>query len=116
MGIGDVTGIVRRTSFVAGIPYSFGNQFTTVTLNADGDFPAGINLKIVIGTSPSWKPSAVNRIYDYIQDNSSSCTGTFRFHYLDSELNGNTESKLVDIFKWNSRPAGRNNSTGTECK
>lgn len=95
VGIGDVTGIVRRDSFVAGIPYSFGNQFTTITFDANGDLPAGINLKIVIGSSPSWKPTAVNRIYDFIQDNSSSCTGTFRFHYLDSELNGNTEILLV---------------------
>ncbi len=104
VGIGDVTGIVRRTSFVAGIPYSFGNQFTTVTLNANGDFPSGMNLKIVIGTSPSWKPSAVNRIYDYIQDNTSSCTGTFRFHYLDSELNGNTETLLVPFLNGNPGP------------
>ncbi len=104
LGIGDVTGIVRRDSFVAGIPYTFGNQFTTVTLDANGDFPDGLNLKIVIGTSPSWKPSAINRIYEYIQDNSSGCTGAFRLHYLDSELNGNTESKLVIFLNGNPGP------------
>lgn len=104
VGIGDVTGIVRRDSFVAGIQYTFGNQFTTVILDANGDLPDGINLKIVIGSSPSWKPSAVNRIYDFIQDNSSGCTGAFRLHYLDSELNGNTESKLVIFLNGNPGP------------
>jgi hypothetical protein len=95
VGAGDVTGIVKRTSFTAGIPYSFGNQFTTLTFDASGTFSASISLKIRIGTSPSWKPSAIARIYDFIQSGGGSNSVTLIEHYLDSELNGNAENNLA---------------------
>jgi hypothetical protein len=94
-GIGDVTGIISRTSFIANTPYSFGNRFSTITLLSGGIIPSQIQLKISIGTSPSWKPSAINRIYEYIQTGGSNCLVTIATHYLDTELNGNNENGLV---------------------
>ena len=53
-GTGDVTGIVRRTTFVAQTSYSFGNQFTTVSFIPGGTYPASLQVKLTIGTAPSW--------------------------------------------------------------
>ena len=94
-GAGDVTGIIKRTAFTANLPYSFGNQFTTATISSGGTYPAEIQLKISIGTSPSWKPAAINRIYEYIQTGGSGSFLTLATHYLDTELNGNNENELV---------------------
>ncbi len=94
-GIGDVTGIIKRTSFVANTPYTFGNQFSNVTLSSGGTIPAEIKLKISIGTFPSWKPDAIKRIYEYIHTGGSNCLVTLAVHYLDAELNGNDENGLV---------------------
>ncbi len=94
-GIGDVTGIVKRSSFVASTDYSFGNQFTTMTIAAGGTMPADISFKIGIGTAPSWKGTAVQRTYDIIRTGGSGTTVTLSLHYLDSELQSNIESNLV---------------------
>jgi hypothetical protein len=51
--------------------------------------------KISIGTSPLWMDTAINRIYDFIQTGGSNCFVTLVLHYLDAELNGNDETKLV---------------------
>jgi hypothetical protein len=95
IGLGDVTGIIKRTSFIANTPYTFGNQFTTITLATGGIFPSQIQVKISIGTSPSWKTTAVNRMYDFLQTGASNCFATLATHYLDTELNGNDENRLV---------------------
>ncbi len=95
IGPGDVTGIVRRTAFIANIPYTFGNEFTTVTFDPGGTYPAELKFKISIGTSPSWKPTLIKRYLDIIQTGANFCFFTLAHHYLDSELNGNTETKLV---------------------
>jgi hypothetical protein len=94
-GTGDVTGIVKRTAFEAGIPYTFGNQFTTVTFANTGTFPSEIKCKTAIGASPSWKSDAIQRIYDFVRTGGADCHTTVATHYLDSELNNNTESSLV---------------------
>jgi hypothetical protein len=95
IGPGDVTGIVRRTSFLANIEYTFGNQFTTATFAAGGTYPSELQLKITIGTAPAWKPDAIQRIYDLIQTGATDCYAIITTHYLDSELNGNDENLLV---------------------
>ncbi|MEI6346906.1 MAG: T9SS type A sorting domain-containing protein [Bacteroidota bacterium] len=95
IGIGDVTGIVKRTSFVASTDYTFGNQFTTMTFSAGGTMPTDISFKISIGVAPSWKASAVKRDYDIIRTGGASTTVTLSLHYLDSELQSNTEDNLV---------------------
>jgi len=94
-GPGDVSGIVKRTSFSAGLPYSFGNQFTTVTLGSGGTLPRELQVKITIGSVPPWKPSAINRIYEFIQAGGSNCNAYVKIHYLDTELGGNSENELV---------------------
>lgn len=95
IGIGDVTGIVRRTSFLPNIEYSFGNQFTTIAFVSGGTYPSQIQLKISIGASPSWNTSAINRYFDLFQTGANNCFGTLAYHYLDTELNGNNENDLV---------------------
>ncbi len=95
IGIGDVTGIVKRTSFLASTEYTFGNQYSTMTIAAGGIMPSFISFKISMGAAPSWKSTAVQRVYDIIQNGGSGTTVTFGLHYLDSEIQANTESNLV---------------------
>ena len=98
-GTGDVTGIVKRTSFVANTPYTFGNQFTTINLASGGTLPTEMSCKIVLTASDlSWKPNSIHRYYDFIQTTGTSATMvTMNLHYLDSELNGSAEGSL-DLF------------------
>ena len=118
VGPGDVTGIVRRTSIVPNIEYSFGNQYTTITFPNVGTLPVEMSVKTQIGTAPGWKTIAINRIFDVIQTGGSGTQAVLKAHYLDSELNGNLESKIVD---WSYRYAsttltehGRSNFNTTE--
>lgn len=113
VGQGDVTGIVKRTTLNPNIPYSFGNQFTTLSFSSGGTIPSSVQVKISIGTAPAWKSSAIKRIYDFIQTGGSNCVATIGTHYLDSELNGNSENILsqwtngtpgppLGLFEWGS--------------
>jgi hypothetical protein len=99
-GTGDVTGIVRRAhTFTASIDYTFNHHFTTIRFASGGTvYPTALECKVSIGTAPSWKTGAIKRIDDYIQEagnGTSNCYVTFASHYLDSELNGNNEERLV---------------------
>ncbi|MDP3360030.1 MAG: hypothetical protein Q8S41_11870 [Lutibacter sp.] len=100
IGIGDVTGIVKREhTFTGGIEYSFGNQYTSIVFSnvVGGVKPAWISCKIAIGTAPSWRTEAINRIYSFAQDGTGTDRTVTRLHYLDTELHGTEtdESKLV---------------------
>jgi hypothetical protein len=97
-GAGDVTGIVKRTqTFDNNTPYSFGNQYTTITFLgvSGGTKPAWISCKIAIGAAPTWKTGAIQRVYSFAQDATATDQVVASLHYLDTELNTNTESKLV---------------------
>ena len=94
-GAKDVTGIVKRTTLVAGTSYTFGNQYTTIDFQNVGTLPTDMSVKITIGSAPAWKTDAVQRTYDIIQNGASGSFGTINLHYLDAELNGNTENTLV---------------------
>jgi hypothetical protein len=83
-GSGDVSGIVRRTSFAANTAYSFGNQFTTMTFSSGGTLPSEIGVKIIPGLAPSWKPDAILRTYDIIQTGGSLTGVNLSLHYLGS--------------------------------
>ncbi|MFA4917250.1 MAG: hypothetical protein WC560_11360, partial [Syntrophales bacterium] len=96
-GQGDVTGIVKRTTFVAATSYTFGNQFTTTTFSSGGTMPSELSFKISLGTAPSWKTDAILRTYDIVRTGGSGNTVTLNLHYLDSELNANPEA---DLFFW----------------
>ncbi|MEO5995919.1 MAG: T9SS type A sorting domain-containing protein, partial [Chitinophagaceae bacterium] len=118
IGAGDVTGIVRRSTLLAGVPYTFGNQFTSATFQNIGNIPTEFSYKIKIGAAPSWKTDGINRVYDLAFKNGTGFHGAARFHYLDAELNGNTETKMAiyryiipDLFLLES---GRSNLSTTE--
>jgi hypothetical protein len=93
-GQGDVTGTVKRTTIVAGTAYTFGNQLTTVALTS-GTMPTDLSVTITIGTAPAGKPDAIKRTYEIVPSGGSGSTLTANFHYLDSELNGNIETRMV---------------------
>jgi hypothetical protein len=95
-GIGDVVGIVTRNTIVASTLYTFGNTYTSILFPNNGTLPTSMSLKIAIGTAPTWRTGAINRTYDFIQTGGSATKAVIQAHYLDSELNGNVESKLVD--------------------
>jgi len=97
VGIGDVTGYVKRTTFLPEVEYTFGNQYTSIIFPNVGTLPSEMTLKIMIGEVPSWKADAVQRHYQLIQTGGSGTQAVMNGHYLDSELNGNDENNLFDL-------------------
>ncbi|MFC1980219.1 beta strand repeat-containing protein [Chloroflexota bacterium] len=95
VGATDVTGIVKRTTLVANTSYTFGNQYTSLNFPDMGTLPTDVSLKITIGSAPSWKTDAVQRTYAFIQNGAVGSYATVNVHYLDSELNVNSENELV---------------------
>ena len=106
-GTGDVTGKVKRTnaSFANGTSYSFGNQFTTLTFagNPGGTKPIAISCKITLGTAPSWRAGAIQRIYTFSEDVDATDGIIANLHFLPAELNSNSAS-VLDL--WDASGAG----------
>lgn len=98
-GTGDVSGIIARTHTIsANTPYSFGNQFTTITITngTSPTLPSSITVVAKIGVAPGGKSGAVRRSYQIIPaSNGANCFVAANFHYLDTELQTNTEAQLV---------------------
>ncbi len=94
-GIGDTTGIIKRSSITSGVSYSFGNQFTNVYFANVGTLPSQVSVRVSIGTTLSWHTGAINREMEVIQTGAAGTSATVSYHYLDSELNGNNEENLV---------------------
>jgi hypothetical protein len=97
VGIGDVTGIIKRQhTFIGNIQYSFGNQYTTLTFINTGTKPGWVSCKVSIGTEPDWRSTAVKREYNFAKD-AGDDKAIINLHYLDSELSSGEpdESKLV---------------------
>ncbi len=97
IGQGDMTGIVKRTTIVPNVSYTMGNEFSSITFPNTGTLPSQMSMKISIGTSPTWSLGAIKRTYDFIQTGGSFTKAIINAHYLDAELNGNIENKLVDF-------------------
>jgi hypothetical protein len=95
IGIGDVTGIVRRTTIDPAVTYTFGSQYMTAYFPNYGTLPTEMSAKIRIGTAPAWRTGAINREIEIIQTGGNGTKAEFSYHYLDSELNGNDEEHLV---------------------
>ena len=98
-GVGDVTGIIKRQhTFENEIEYTFGNQFTSFYfLGISGNIkPTCVACRVVIGTAPSWRSTAVKRHYSFTQSGGNDRVIT-KMHYLDAELDGTEpdESKLI---------------------
>ncbi len=114
LGLGDVTGIIRRTTIIAGVMYTFGNEHTSAYFTNDGTLPTEISAKITIGSTPSWRSGAINREIEIIQTGGSSTKAMFTCHYLDSELNGNDETRLCFWTKYNDLEYGRSGQNTVE--
>ncbi|MDD2994729.1 MAG: T9SS type A sorting domain-containing protein [Paludibacter sp.] len=94
-GIGEVSGYIKRTSFVTGLFYSFGNKNTGIRFNTGSKLPSRINIRALPGVQPAWKTNAILRTNDPTQTGSDNTSiGTVRNAYLDSELNGINEKDL----------------------
>jgi hypothetical protein len=87
-------GNIRRTNLAAcpGAAIAYGNAFTTV-LFTSGTMPDEITFNIAL-SAPAGLANAVNRTYLITPSGGSGYTATLRLHYLDSELNGNSEGML----------------------
>ena len=92
-GATDAVGNVKRTGFVIGTPLSFGNPFNTITFDAAATVPTDVTVNL-IKSSPGGFSNSVKRVYGITANGGSGFSATLRLHYLDSELNGNTESAL----------------------
>lgn len=101
IGIGDVTGKVKRTTINENVEYSFGNPNTSITFNRNstGTLPSAILFIITKGSNRgihSNKTNTVARLHQVIRTGGSAPTSfTLKLHYKDSELNGNSENNLV---------------------
>jgi hypothetical protein len=95
-GIGDVSGIVTRNSIVANTLYTMGHPNTDIIFPPVGTLPSTISLKTTLGVAPPQKTDGILRTYDFIQTGGTGTKAIIKAHYLDSELNSNTENKLVD--------------------
>jgi len=96
-GIGDVSGTVTRNSSITNnIAYTFGHPRTTIIYPVGGTLPTSMSLKTTLGAAPAGKTDAILRNFDLTQTGGTGTKATISAHYLDSELNGNTENKLVD--------------------
>jgi hypothetical protein len=101
-GTFDVNGRVQRNGFVSGGgALSFGNPFNTIQVTA-GTAPANIVVDLArsVPTGTMGYPTAVQRTYT-ITPSTAGFTGTLRLHYLDSELNGNTEGAGLNLWRFN---------------
>lgn len=117
-GTGDVTGIITRNTIAANVLYTFGHAATSILFPNVGTLPSSMSLKVIIGTAPSWRPGAINRQYDFIQTGGANTKAVIKAHYIDSELNGNNESRLVDwahiVSSNTTLEQGRSNFSTTE--
>ena len=57
--------------------------------------PSSINIKVSIGTAPSWKTGSISREYVITQTGGTSPAGFVYFHYRDNELNAAIEENLT---------------------
>jgi hypothetical protein len=95
-GVGDVSGIITRNAIANNILYTFGHPLTEIIIPPIGTLPSSLSIKTILGSAPANKPDGILRTYEFIQTGASGTKAFISAHYLDSELNGNTESKLVD--------------------
>jgi len=117
-GTGDVTGDVIRNSIASNVLYTFGHKDTSIIFPSIGTLPTSMGLRIQIGVAVSWRPSSIQRRYDFIQAAGSGTKAIIKAHYLDTELNGNNEDALVDwahiVSPPNTLEQGRSNYNTTE--
>lgn len=96
-GIGEVSGIIRRNyQLVTNKLYTFGHPNSSIIFPGGGiKLPSAMSAKLTLGAAPAWKEGAILRQFDIIQADADGTKAIIRQHYLDTELNGNNETKLV---------------------
>jgi hypothetical protein len=92
MGATDVVGNVKRTGFTTANTLSFGNPFNTIRFTS-GMPSLDVTVSLVKQTPIDFSNS-VRRTYTIAPNGGSGFAATIRLHYLDSELNSNTEATL----------------------
>ncbi len=101
IGMGDVSGRVKRNSFTPNTVYTFGSQYTTIafTNGTGAQLPDELLFIIKIGQTHPIKSNTLKRYYEIVRTGSNPGSAPTRFNltlkYLDSELNGSNESNLV---------------------
>src|SRR6185503_11018557 len=97
-GAADVIGNVKRLGFTGGgSALSFGNPFNSIGFAVGGTLPTDVTINLVKAAPVSGValPSpAVQRTYTITPTGGSGFSATLRLHYLDVELNGNSEASL----------------------
>ena len=102
-GTGDVVGSVNRGD-IGATTRSFGNPDVRITETV-GTI-SDITVTLFKGVTPNDFTNSVKRIYRITPNNgTNTVTATVRLHYLDGELNGNSEATL-DLWR-------KNSTTGT---
>jgi hypothetical protein len=112
-GSGIITGtIIHSHIFSAGTAYSFEGPDNTVTFSSGT--VSSVSITVTIGSVADFPfGSSVNRQYN-IQVTGTSYTATLRLHYLDGELNGNTES-TVQLWLFNGGTWGVSGKTANDA-
>jgi len=103
IGIGDVTGKIKRTYIEANTVYTFGSQFSTIafTGGTGTELPNSLTFIIKIGEEHPVASTVVGinfieRYYEIIREGGTSPTRyNLNLRYLENELNGNTKSNMV---------------------
>ncbi len=90
-GTTDVVGNVNRSDLNGGTTRSFGNPFVQITITVGTVSDITVNL---VRSAPSDFRNALSRTYTITPNGGTSLTATLQLHYLDYELNGNTEANL----------------------
>jgi hypothetical protein len=97
-GAADVIGNVKRLGFTGGgSALSFGNPFNSIGFAVGGTLPTDITVnlvKLAPVTGVAVPTPAVQRTYTITPTGGSGFSATLRLHYLDAELNGNSEASL----------------------
>lgn len=101
LGSGEVTGKVRRTTFVNNTEYTFGNPNTSLIFSSNGAgvLPSAILFIITKGPDRGVHanmPQAVQRLYQVIRTGGTApTTYAIKLNYAAAEINGNTDNGLV---------------------
>ena len=94
-GIGEVTGIITRTTILPNVRYTYGHPNRSILFPNYGTLPTSLSLKTTIGTAPAWKTDGIKRVYDLIQTGAVDTRASIRTNFLDTELNSNAKNKMV---------------------
>jgi autotransporter-associated beta strand protein len=95
-GTGDVVGSVNRSDLNGGVTRSFGNPDVRITETAGT--VTDMTVKLAKGVTPNDFSNSVKRIYTITPNNGNNVAATVRLHYLDDELNGNSEA-MLDLWR-----------------